>query len=242
MSENLRRALFDAGLSEQDVAAELGVVPKTVRRWLNGRLPHARYRWSLAYVLGQREDDLWPDLRAVRAAGSTPDDYVATYPHRSSITRDGWRTFFQSAEHEIDILTYSGLFLAEDTPLLDLLADKARAGTTVRIALADPDGPPVAEHGAILGVDDANAAKIRAALVLYRPLVKIDGIELRLHRAVLYTSIYRADEDLLTNQHIYGIPAAKAPVFHLRRTADGGMATDHLTSFERIWTEAPPAS
>ena len=38
------------------------------------------------------------------------------------------------------------------------------------------------------------AAKIRNALMLYRPLCAAENIEIRLHRTVLYNSIYRADE------------------------------------------------
>ena len=58
-------------------------------------------------------------------------------------------------------------------------------------------------------------AKIRNALTLYRPLGAVENIEIRLHRTVLYNSIYRADGQFLVNQHTYGIPAAQAPVFCL---------------------------
>lgn len=63
-----------------------------------------------------------------------------------------------------------------------------------------------------------------------------------LHRAVLYNSVYRADRQLLVNQHAYGIPAAQAPVLHLRdcaSTADMGSA--YLSSFEAVRADAPPA-
>ena len=59
---------------------------------------------------------------------------------------------FRSAEREIAILAYSALFLAEDAGVLQILADKGRAGVTVRIALGDPDGPNVAERGGEEGV------------------------------------------------------------------------------------------
>jgi hypothetical protein len=39
MNENLRRALIRAQLRETDIAARLNVDPKTVRRWLDGRVP-----------------------------------------------------------------------------------------------------------------------------------------------------------------------------------------------------------
>ncbi|WP_289008021.1 helix-turn-helix transcriptional regulator [uncultured Thermomonospora sp.] len=39
MNDALRQALTDAGLTEADIAATLGVDPKTVQRWIAGRTP-----------------------------------------------------------------------------------------------------------------------------------------------------------------------------------------------------------
>ena len=78
-------------------------------------------------------------------------------------------------------------------------------------------------------------AKIRNALTLYRPLATVENIEIRLHQTVLYNSIYCADNQLMVNQHTYGIPAAQAPVFCLRNTGSGEMAALYLHSFERVW-------
>ncbi len=52
---------------------------------------------------------------------------------------------------------------------------------------------------------------------------------------MLYNSIYRADDQLLVNQHTYGIPAAQAPVFCLCDAGGGEMAALYLESFERVW-------
>jgi hypothetical protein len=84
------------------------------------------------------------------------------------------------------------------------------------------------------------AAKIRNALVLYQPLRDLDGVEFRLHETVLYNSIYRADDQVLANTHIYGFTAAQAPVLHLRRVAGGSMVSTYLDSFERVWDGATP--
>jgi transcriptional regulator with XRE-family HTH domain len=112
LNEILRRALLRARLSEEDVAARLGVDPKTVRRWLEGRVPYIRHRWMLAGVLSLDEADLWPQLRATR---SRPDEVRAIYPHRDAVPREVWLRLFSSAEREIGILDCSALFLAEDT-------------------------------------------------------------------------------------------------------------------------------
>ena len=147
---------------------------------------------------------------------------------------------FGSAEREIAILAYSALFLAEDAGILRILADKGRAGVIVRIALGDPDGPNVHERGEEEGIGDAMPAKIRNALTLYRPLGAVENIEIRLHRTVLYNSIYRADDQLLVNQHTYGIPAAQAPVFCLSDIGAARWPVLYLDSFERVWASSAP--
>jgi hypothetical protein len=59
------------------------------------------------------------------------EDLQASYPHHSAVPRDEWRRLVEAAEHEIGILVYSGLFLAEDVDLMRTLAAKARAGVSV---------------------------------------------------------------------------------------------------------------
>ena len=149
-----------------------------------------------------------------------------------------WARFFESAEHEIGVLAYSALFLAEDAGLLGIIADKGSRGVRVRIALGDPDSACVAQRGQEEGIGDAMAAKVRNALTLYRPLMKTENVEIRLHQSVLYNSIYHADGQLFVNQHTYGIPASHAPVFWLRETESGDMVTAYRKSFELVWTAA----
>jgi hypothetical protein len=59
---------------------------------------------------------------------------------------------------------------------------------------------------------------------------------------VLYNSIFRADDRLFVNTHIYGLPAAQAPVWHLRKIPGGELARHYLDSFERVWDIATPHS
>lgn len=235
MNEALRRALLQVRLREDDVAARLGVDPKTVRRWLNGRVPYASNRLALADLVGADEADLWPNAGGPLTSRAHPEEIGAIYPHRWAIPREVWARFFASAEHEIAVLAYSALFLAEDTGILSVLADRASHGVPVRIALGDPDSPNVKERGQEEGIGDAMPAKIRNALTLYRLLCSDGKIEIRLHQTVLYNSIYRADDQLLVNQHAYGIPAAHSPVFNLCMTDGGEMFNGYLASFERVW-------
>jgi transcriptional regulator with XRE-family HTH domain len=240
VNELLRRFMLKARLREDDVAARLGVDPKTVRRWLNGRVPYPDNRTAIAHLLGADESDLWPGASGTLTARMRPDELRAVYPHRSDIPREVWTRFFASAEREIGILAYSALFLAEDSEIVCLLADKAHSGVAVRIALRDPESSHTAEWAEEEGIDDAVPAVIRTALALYRPLDEVENIEIRLHQTVLYSSIYRADDQLLVNQHGYGIPSAQAPVFFLRNGPPGEMAALYFDSFEHVWTDARP--
>jgi transcriptional regulator with XRE-family HTH domain len=240
VNEPLRRALLRARLREDDVAASLGVDPKTVRRWLNGRVPYPHNRAAIAGLTGADEAELWPDAGGPLAARTRPEELGTVYPHRWAIPRDAWVRLLGSAEREISVLAYSALFLAEDAGMLQILAGKGSGGVAVRIALGDPDGPNVAERGAEEGIGDGMAARIRNALALFRPLHSVRNVEIRLHRAVLYTSIYRADDQVFINPHVYGIPAAQAPVFCLRGNQDGDMTAVYLGSFQRVWDGALP--
>jgi hypothetical protein len=230
--------MLRARLREDDVAAHLGVDPKTVRRWLSGRVPYPSSRAALADLVGTDEADLWPEAAGPLSGRSRPEELAAVYPHRWAIPRDVWTRFFESAEREIDVLAYSALFLAEDAGLLGIIADKASHGAQVRIALGDPNCAAVAQRGQEEGIGDAMAAKVRNALTLYRPLMEIEQIEIRLHEAVLYNSIYRADDQLFVNQHTYGIPAAHSPVFCYRESGSGDIAAAYVDSFERVWISA----
>ena len=236
IGEPLRRALIGARLRDIDVAKSLGVDPKTVQRWLGGRVPHARHRWSVADLLSVHEFDLWPHLAELPSIDA---EVYATYPHRGSVPRQTWHQLFDAAEREIGVLVYSGLFLAEDAELVRLIGAKARAGTTVRIILGDPGSPHVDQRGRDEGIDGAMAAKVRNAIMLYRPLLTA-GATIRLHSTVLYNSLYFGDDEMLINQHIHGIAAAYAPMLHLRRQVEEGIFSTYTESFERVWGAATP--
>ena len=234
MRHQVARALGRLGLSATDVAARLGVDPKTVERWYAGRLPYPRHRAALAEMTGWPERDLWPGV--TRTAGESAIDEVRhAYPHRSSVPSERWLHLFANAQREICILAYSALFLAEDAGILRTLRERASAGVRVRVALGDPDGGHIARRGTEEGINGVMAARVRNALILFRPLVNDAGVEMRVHDTVLYNSIFRADSELLVNVQVYGCPASLTPVLYLRRTLDDGMASTYARSFERVW-------
>ncbi|KHD77183.1 XRE family transcriptional regulator [Actinoplanes utahensis] len=240
-NERLRTAMLERGLTPAALAEGLNVDPKSVERWITGRTPYRRHRYAVAARLGVDEVYLWPDaLSSDQVASASESEIINIYPHRWTVPSEVWRTMFDNAEEEIGVLVYSGLFLSEDAGIHRIFRDKARAGARVRILLGDPDSESVAQRDQDEGIDGGMAPKIKNALVMYRPLFGVEGIEFRLHRTVLYNSIYRADDQVLVNTHIYSFAASQAPVLHLRRVAGGGMVNTYLDSFERVWDDATP--
>jgi transcriptional regulator with XRE-family HTH domain len=217
LNENLRRALLRARLTDEDVAVRLEVDPKTVRRWLEGRLPYLRHRWALAAMLGLDEADLWPQ---VRAASTWPSEVRAIYPHHDHVPAEVWRDLFNSAEREIDILTDSGLFLTADTDIPSILAARADAGVRERICLRGSDSPSGQSH---------------AEISCFASLSEKHNIQIRLYRHFMNNAIYRADDELLVSPQVFGIQSGLVPVVHMHRTEDSDLTSAYLESFDRIW-------
>jgi hypothetical protein len=144
----------------------------------------------------------------------------------------------KAADHEIDILAYSSLFLAEDAEAQTILREKARAGVRIRIALGDANGAQITQRSTDEGIDWMMAARIANAIHLFKPLIEETGVALRLHDTVLYNSIYRSDNELMINTHVYACAASHTPVVHLRQAEAEGMAATYLASFERVWSVA----
>lgn len=237
MNAALRKALAASRLTEIDVAAHLGVDPKTVHRWLSGQRPYPRHRWALADLLQAEEDTLWPPSSREEQAHAPASEHVQrVYAHRWQVPREVWWDLFSSAEQEIGILVYSGLFLADDAGILRLLEAQAHAGVSVRILLGDPESEPVKQRGRDERIGEALSARASNALLLFRTLLEIDGVELRTHSTVLYNSVYLTEKRILVNQHIYGLPAAKSPVVEVDRELSPDMAETYAHSFERVWT------
>jgi transcriptional regulator with XRE-family HTH domain len=232
LNETFCRALLRARLTEEDIAARLGVDPKTVRRWIEGRaLPYRRHRWALAAMLDTAETDLWPELRS---AQPRPAEVVAVYPHLGTVPHKVWLHFFGSAEEDISVLGAGGLPVADDRKVMTSMEVRARAGVTIRICLANPG----IVRATLVSGPNASAFDVDAALELYAPLRGIGQVRIRLYRGALYNFIYRVDDQILVAQRAHGIPAADTPVLHLRRTDDGDMFITYVESFERTWADA----
>jgi hypothetical protein len=242
-NERLRALLLERRVTTAKLAEAVEVDPKTIERWIvSGRVPYRRHRYAVAAFFGVDEVYIWPDaLDRDEIVTASESEIVAVYPHRWAVPREAWGRLFEQAERDIGILVYSGYFMAEDAGLQRLLSSKADAGARVRILLGDPDSDAVSERGVSEGIEDTMPSKVRSAIAMFRPLLKAsENVEIRLHGTILYNSIYRADEQMLVNTHIYGTMANNAPVFHLRKIPGGDMVATYLESFDRVWDSATP--
>jgi transcriptional regulator with XRE-family HTH domain len=237
-NERLRGCMVAAQLTILDVAAKVGVDPKTVERWITtDRIPHRTHRWATASLLKTDETYLWPETVSQKQARSASDaELLALYPDRGAVPTQLWHRLIDLATEGIDILVFAGLFLPDGNPrLAKVLASKAETGTRIRLALGDPDCDAVRLRGAEERIGDGLAARIRLSLAYLEEACAAPGVELRLHTTTLYNSVYRFDDDLLVNTHAYGAPAAQSPVMHLRRLPGGRLFDHYRSSFERVW-------
>ncbi|MGH2843987.1 MAG: XRE family transcriptional regulator, partial [Solirubrobacteraceae bacterium] len=100
----------------------------------------------------------------------------------------------------------------------------------------------VAERGRDEGIGDSLAARCRLAASYAQGILDVDAGAVRLSDATLYASIFRFDDELLINPHLWGTAASDSPVLHFRRRTDHGVPARAIESFDRVWRAAQPVS
>lgn len=242
-NERLRDAMLRNGLDLEHLARATKVDPKTVERWITkGRTPYRRHRHTIAGLVRESENYLWPTaIAAERKTEIAESEVVKVYPHRHSVPMDLWDHLVDGAEQHIEILMYSGMFLTDNPALIKKLRTKAKAGAKIRILIGDPASRAVARRSDEEGIGKGTlAAKVRNALAFFKPLDGVPNVAIRSHGTTLYNSIYRFDDDMLINTHVYGFMAAHAPLLHLRRLSGGDLFETYSESFDSVWNDAKP--
>lgn len=238
-NQRLKKAMSAAHLSIDDVAREVQVDPKTVRRWVQGGLPYPRHRWTMAALLKEDEDYLWPAEDRTPGGAVATDELVDAYAQRALKPTDEWKLLLEGAVHRIDLLGYAMLHLPEQHPdLMQLLRAKGESGCHIRIALADPDSDHVKYRDAEEDLDGGLIARIKTARRYFADVEDAPNVEMRLHSTPMYNSIFRFDDEMFVTTHLFGIPGSKAPLFHLRKLHTNGIFEDYMLHFERIWQSA----
>lgn len=242
-NERLRDAMLRRGITPADVAARIQVDAKSVERWITlGRTPYPKHRHAMAALLGESERYLWPEaLGSERTARVDESEVLRVYPNRSGVPRELWDRLLSEAAARIEILVYVGMFLTEDPLFIATVRARAADGARVRLLFGDPSSREVIRRSTDEGIGrDAISAKIQNALALVRPLDGRAGIDIRCHGTTLYNSIFRYDDEMIVNTHVYGMVAPHAPAVHLRRLSAGDLFETYARSFDTVWETAKP--
>lgn len=237
VNERFRRAMLRRGLDTASLADAAEVSIKSVERWLTGQsVPYPRTRYRVAAILQEDESYLWPN--SVDKASLAGAELVATWPRRQDVPRHLWTELLRQSTRNVDYLAFAGLFLTEEHPdWIPLLRARAEAGARIRLLVGDPQGVHLASRDGEHQIGGGVAGRVAAVLAYYRPLAGL--VQIRLHDTPLYNSIYRFDDEMIVNAHVYGILAAYTPVMHIRRV-DGAYFNTYLESYERVWASARP--
>jgi transcriptional regulator with XRE-family HTH domain len=244
MNERLRTTMLRRGVTTEDLAAECGIDVKSVERWVSlSRVPHRQHRWAAARLLDADEAYLWPSTltQGSRRRDASRSELVELYSDRASVPRETWLRLLSEARRNVDVLVHSGTFFAQVQPrIATMLTSRAKEGVCIRLCFGNPNSDAVAVRDKEEGLGGTLQAKIRASLTYYKDLVNVENIEIRLHDATLYNSLFRYDDNIVVNNHVFGEPASLNPTMHLRRI-DGGLLFDHYAaSFDRVWNIAAP--
>ena len=241
-NERLQHAMATAHVDIDAITRATNVDPKTVQRWVGGRIPHQRHRWKVAKLLHEREDYLWPlDETQADTATAQTAEIIAAYAHRAAVPISAWWNLFTRATRQIDLLGFAMLFLPEQHPgLVDLLKTKAVAACQIRIAMADPTCIYVEERDKEEKLGGTLPARIQTTLYQIRDLHQCENIQIHLHRTPMYNSVFRFDDEMFVTTHLYGLHGSKAPLFHLRRLGAHGIFADFASHFDNLWATTTP--
>jgi len=242
MNERLRTAMAAKGIEIETLARMVDVNPKTIQRWLGGRLPHPRHRWKICDILGQAEQELWPEVSLGASGAHHTSEIIAAYAHRADAPSQLWSGMLDRVRTNMDLLGYAMLFFPEQHPrLAQIISQKCAGGLRVRIALADPDGDEVKARDALENLGGTLPGRIRSSLAHLEPLLSTVGFEVRYHRVPLYNAIYRFDDQMLVTPYLYKLHGYQHPLLHLKRLGPAGLFESYAQQFEAIWTESRPA-
>jgi hypothetical protein len=241
-NERLRSAMNRCRATVAALATAAEVDPKTVSRWLGGRVPHPRHRWAVAKYLHEDQEFLWPGAEPRSADSSAASaEVIAAYPYRSSLPTSAWWSLITRAERQIDLLGYTLYFLPMDHPqLVDTFREKCEEGCVIRAAIADPKSRHVADRDKEEDLALTLGVRIQTTLKYLGTLVDCQNFDLRYQDVPLYNSVFRFDDDMLVTPHLYATPGSSAPLLHLRRLGPNGLFSRFSAHFEGIWHDTKP--
>ena len=234
VNDLLTAAIRAANLDQHQLADVAGVDPKTVERWISGRVPHPRHRAVIVREVGVEEAQLWPDTARVRGR-SGMEEITGAWARRDERDVPDWRALMRAAEDRVDLIGYSLLSVLEARGATAALAAKAADGVPVRVAIADPDSPHAQAADRLQRPAGRVIARVQSARERLRQLASEPGVEVREHRLPTSHTILRFDDQLLLTIHLAGTPGFQAPLLHLHRERDYGIFDQLTKHVEDVW-------
>ncbi len=138
----LKHTLKAAGLTAEEFAEIVQVDPKTVQRWVAGRIPRPRHRTTIARALDRPEHELWPDtIPAPDAEESRPSigEVIGSWGRATDPGAPNPAAFIKSAGDTVDLLDDN--LILNQPPVHDAIRDRAFEGCDIRILTSTPPGP-----------------------------------------------------------------------------------------------------
>ena len=197
----------------------------------------------MSKTLNVDETYIWPEvLTAPLTQSASVAELLQLHPSRSAVPHETWVQLIAGAREAIDILVYAGTFLFEQFDLTTVIREKSRQGVRFRILLGDENSQAVRVRSAEEGTTGGLEGRIQLHRRYLREVLGLPGVEARSHGTTLYNSLFRFDQDLLVNGHVFGAVAGHSPVLHLRRVPGGRMWDHYMRSFDETWTVGTPES
>lgn len=242
-NEQLRQALREAGLEADDLALRAEVDVKTVRRWLSGRTPRARYRRRVADALGVSEQLLWPG--EVPDHEQNEDTRVEAFELLPAGDAPDWRDLLADARERVEMLDLTlGDVLSDGDG--QLLADAARRGCRVRVLISNPDSvhlaiaeQDVGRHVHLAGMQ-VSARELNRIVDLLSPHAERGEVELRSFVDACAYRVLVFDDQALIRLRLSGVEADAMPVLCLTRDGVGGMFESFTQHFQAVWQRSEP--
>src|SRR5437879_3730313 len=142
---------------------ELAAYNEALTNWAQSRIkPQQTCRWK----------EQAPD----RSTALGQAELVALFSHRFLTSKEIWLDTLRHASKHLDVLTCATFWLGEEPAFHRLLAEKTRAGVSIRILLGDPRSAQVEQRGIDEGIGNAIPTKIRNTIVNFGSLIGIPGI------------------------------------------------------------------
>jgi transcriptional regulator with XRE-family HTH domain len=214
--------LRQAGLTTEEFADVVQVDPKTVQRWVAGRIPQRRHRPKIARALDTPEDVLWPTDAPAPAPAPAPAGEGETRPRGDVIASWGWADdpaapdpmeFLTGCEGPVDVMDSGGELLREDRVIATLI-ESASAQSPVRVLVDLP------RHNLV-------------------PLIGVPHLELRVADRTGSCAIIRVGDRMLT---YIDVPRdavdEQRPLLELKLADDRGLFTRLALAVDMFWDQA----